>query len=125
MIFVFLSSEIGSEHSIEHGILLTQIFLSESISKCKCVEENHTEREGCADEQNGNIYHIKLARYVVRVAFMSQMWNLGQSKQAESEECGAECEVDEFNDGVDNLVKPFTKLITDYYSASQDEASDR
>ena len=53
------------------------------------------------------------------------MRDLVQSKQAESEESGSEGKVNEFNDVVDNLVKPLTKLITDYNCAGQDEASYR
>ena len=46
---------------------------------------------------------------------MCQVWDLGYSEQAESEEGWSESKVDEFNDVVDNLVEPLTKLITDYY----------
>ena len=53
------------------------------------------------------------------------MRNLSHSEYAESEESWSEGEVDEFNDIVDDLVKPLTELITYYYCAGQDEASYR
>ena len=120
-----LSVEPCAEDLVKDGVLFAKILFGQLIRLLQAVDKRHTEREACADKEDRDVHEVKVRRNVGWVAFVGELWDRGQPKEAEGQEYGAEGEIHELGNAIDDPVEPFGVLLAAHECKCEYEAHRR